>query len=261
MPLFGKKKEKDPCAEFSGPDYIKCSQNQVSEMANEAVDGVQNEVKAKMEEGKKQASELVDKIQAQGSNMANDATSKASEMANTLTSQVSNMKSNLSDMAGKSDVASKIPGMKGMDGIGNITGMLGNVTGSNEEEKEPLEEYKKMTQGELDAAKKKISEEFEKGLKKYLENFNEKIENRLVSPQEKLDKSIDFFMRRIIKKDPENKIKDAIIEKIKDKVKDPNFKIEKKEDEKKDENVKTVIPIFSNHKINIDLEKLKGQIR
>ena len=68
-------------------------------------------------------------------------------------------------------------------------------------------------------------------------------------------------MRRIIKKDPENKIKDAIIEKINKKMDDPKFKIEKKEDEKKDENVKTVIPIFSNHKINIDLEKLKDQIK
>ena len=123
--------------------------------------------------------------------------------------------------------------MYGIDEIPGMEGMLGSITGSNEEEKEPLEEYKKMSQEELDAAKKEISEEFEKGLKKYLKNFNEKIKNRLVSPQEKLDKRIESFMRRIIKKDPENKIKDAIIEKINEIMDDPDFEIEKKEDEKR----------------------------
>ena len=111
--------------------------------------------------------------------------------------------------------------------------MLGSVTGSNEEknesqEKEAVDEtnYQPLTEEEKEEMRKK----FKKGLEEYLNNFNESLENRLVSPQEKLDKRIESFMRRIIKKDPENKIKDAIIEKINKKMDDPKFKIEKKED-------------------------------
>jgi len=251
MRFFGKKKEKDP---YENLDFraemqlLQDEKDKAAKLANETVDGVQNEVKAKMGEGQQQASELLNKIQAQGSNIAGNIPS-IPDMAG-----MSNTESKIPDMDDMSNMASSISGMadnvpsmddmsknfpddltKGLpDGLSSMTDMLGingNSDGSNEN---PLpsfemnEEEKKIIEESINKEKEDMKKKFEDGLNKYF-----KQEDNKEYLKEETHKFIDTHFSEIIKKDEKDEIKKALINVIKNNLENPIFK--NKEEKKKEE--------------------------
>ena len=164
----------------------------------------------------------------------------------------------LKNMASKAtEVVSNVVN-KGNDAMGDVNKNqnIDNKQKDNEESEVTNEDINTYKQDIKNCFNEELTTYFSKKFEKGEKARKARINNSLVSPEEKLHIKLDSFLKDIIRKDDEDKIKITFKEKIIENL--DNVDLPESE---KDEEIKVNYPVVHNNKISVGNSDLSKQIK